>query len=184
MELKTLSTDRLLLVPYGSNFADSLFELFQDPELYTYIPSTVPTDLNQFRKEVALIEGRNSPDGKEYWLRWIPLQKATGKIVGLLEITLEKESRVAFLAYTTFREFWKMGYAREGCAELIRHMFSDWNATKIVIEMDVRNTASVHLAESLGATRVLFKPKAQLLKEEWSDEYRYEIQPAQTIERL
>jgi len=184
MHLETLSTERLLILPYGSNFADSLFELFQDPELYTYIPRTVPTNLIQFRKDVAFIEGRNSPDGREYWLRWIPQEKSSGKIVGLLEITLEKESRVACLAYTTFREFWQKGFAREGCAELIRHIFSDWAATKIVIEMDVRNTASIRLAESLGATRVLFKPKAQLLKEEWSDEYRYEIQPAQTIERL
>lgn len=52
---------------------------------------------------------------------------------------------------------------------------ASWGATKVIIEMEIRNNASFRLAESLGAKRVAFKPKAQLLKGEWSDEYQYEI---------
>jgi len=58
---------------------------------------------------------------------------------------------------------------------VIRHLFTDWNAPQIVIEMDVRNTASVRLAESVGAKKVSFKPKVQLVKGEWSDEFRFEL---------
>jgi RimJ/RimL family protein N-acetyltransferase len=160
-----------------TSHADELFNLFQSPELFAYITRTVPTDLAEFRKGIAFLEGRRSPDGKEHWLNWVSYSLENQKIVGKIEITLEIETRIAFLAYTTFKEFWGRGYAREGCIAVIRHTISDWNASKVVIEMDVRNTASVRLAESLGAERTTFKPRAQLLKGEWSDEYRYEIFP-------
>jgi RimJ/RimL family protein N-acetyltransferase len=155
--------------------ADQLFELFQDPELYPFISRTVPTDLSEFRKGIEFLEGRTSYDGKESWLNWVSFAYDTGEIVGKVEITIEKDTGIANLAYTTFRKHWGQGYAKEACAEVIRHLFDHWNATQVVIEIDVRNTASVRLAESLGARRVAFKPKAQMLKEEWSDEYRYEL---------
>jgi RimJ/RimL family protein N-acetyltransferase len=46
---------------------------------------------------------------------------------------------------------------------------------KVIIEMDILNSASVRLAESLGATRVDFKPKAETIRGRWSDVYVYEL---------
>jgi RimJ/RimL family protein N-acetyltransferase len=158
--------------------AVKLYELFQDPELYPYITRTVPSDLVEFSKGVSFLEGRMSRDEKEYWLNWVSFSVESGEIIGKVEISIERENRVAYLAYTTFRRFWRQGYAKEACAEVIRHIFADWGADKVVIEMDIRNTASIRLAEGLGAKRVSFKPKAQLLKGEWSDEYRYELTKA------
>ncbi|MFL5812179.1 MAG: GNAT family N-acetyltransferase [Bdellovibrionia bacterium] len=173
-----LYTSRLRLEPLLTAHADRLFVLFQDPALYAFISRTVPTDLSEFRKGIEFLEGRTSYDGKEHWLNWVSFTQDTGEIVGKIEITIEKDMGVAYLAYTTFRKFWGQGYAKEACAEVIRHVLDDWKTTKIVIEMDVRNMASVRLAESLGAKRVAFKPKAQMLKGEWSDEYRYELAEA------
>ena len=58
---------------------------------------------------------------------------------------------------------------------MIEFLFAEKNSTKVIIEMDVRNVASVSLAESLGAKRVSHTEKVQKIRGEWSDEYRYEI---------
>jgi RimJ/RimL family protein N-acetyltransferase len=105
------------------------------------------------------------------------VSKDSSDLVGQVEVSMNSKTLEFYLAYTTFKAHWKEGYAKEACAAVITHMFCDWSATKAIIEMDVRNTASVRLAESLGARRVSFTPKAQQVKGEWSDEYRYELCP-------
>ena len=169
---KLLRTERLTLEPVTVVHSDRLFDLFQDPELYTYIPRSVPTDREKFRGELAFLEARLSYDGTQNWLRWAPIVKETGQIVGQIETTLTIESKECSLAYTIFREYWREGYAKEASSAVINHMFEDWGARNMIIEMDVRNAASVRLAESLAATRIAYTPNAQLLKGEWSNEYR------------
>jgi RimJ/RimL family protein N-acetyltransferase len=117
--------------------ADRLFELFQDPELYPFISRTIPTDLAEFRKGIKFLEGRISYDGKEDWLNWVSFARDTGEIIGKIEISIEKDTCVAYLAYTTFRKHWGHGYAKEACAEIIRHVFDQGSVKKLVIEMDV-----------------------------------------------
>jgi RimJ/RimL family protein N-acetyltransferase len=108
-------------------------------------------------------------------MNWVALHRTTGELIGQVEVSMEIESRELNLAYTIFRNHWRQGYAKESCLAVIKHLFSEWAATKVIIEMDVRNHASFRLAESLGAKRVAFKPRAQFLKGVWSDEFRYEI---------
>ncbi len=175
MELQTLTTIRLELEPQVVAHAGQLFELFQDEALYTYIMRTPPKLLEEFRDGIRFLEGRLSRDGSEYWLNWVAFDRSSRNIVGQFEVSMDIESREARLAYTVFQKYWRQGFAQEGGRHLIEHLFKDWQASKIIIEMDVRNLASVKLAESLGAKRIAFRPKAQLLKGDWSDEYTYEI---------
>ena len=175
MEMQTLTTTRLEIQPQSIGHSDRLFELFQDEALYPFIFTTPPKSKDEFRERIRFLEGRKSRDGLAYWINWVSLHRETGELIGQVEVTLQIESRELYLAYYVFRKHWRQGYAKESCKAVIAHMFEAWGATKVIIEMDVRNTASFRLAESLGATRVAFTPKAQLLKGEWSDEYRYEI---------
>jgi ribosomal-protein-alanine N-acetyltransferase len=176
MDLQILNSQRLRLEPLLVTHSESLFELFQDPALYTWIMREPPNSLADFRAGIEFLEARLSRDQSEYWLNWVAVNRTTGQTVGKIEISLNRETREAYLAYTTFQNFWRNGYAAEGCASVIEHVFQEWGASKIIIEMDVRNEASVRLAETLGGVRVAFNPRVQLLKGEWSDEYRYEIQ--------
>ena len=98
-----------------------------------------------------------------------------GELIGQVEVSMGVESLVLNLAYTIRRSHWRQGYAKESCAAVINHMFDVWGAKKVGLEMDIRNVASIRTADSLGARRVAFKPKALLMKGEWSDEYHYEI---------
>ena len=79
------------------------------------------------------------------------------------------------MAYFVFPDFWRKSYAKEACSAVVEFLLIARKASKVIIEMDVRNVASIALAESLGAKRVASKERVQMIRGEWSDEYRYEI---------
>ena len=165
--------------PMTLSHADRLFVLFQDPELYQFIPRDPPASLEKFLENIKFLEGRLSRDGSENWLNWICVDKASNEITGKIEMSIHKENRSGYLAYYTFQKFWGKGYAKEACRQVIEHVFNEWNTDKIVIEIDTRNTASVRLVESLRASKVGFKAKADFFKGRNSDEYLYELRRPQ-----
>jgi ribosomal-protein-alanine N-acetyltransferase len=94
--------------------------------------------------------------------------------VGTLEATVFP-NRSAYIAYTVFVPFWRQGYAREGCAHMLRHLLEDYGVRVVVAEMDTRNAASVSLVEALGFERVGTTLGADHFKGSVSDEHRYEL---------
>ncbi len=173
--MEKINTKRLCLEPLELRHTKSLFDLYQDPELFCWIRKNPPSSRQEFTNGICFLEKRLSRDKSEYWLNWVAANKESSEIVTQIEVSLHRERRHAHLAYTTFRKFWKNGFAKEACTAVVDHLFSKWNVSKIVIEMDTRNEASIRLAESLGAKRVGFKAKAEFFKDTWSDEYTYEI---------
>lgn len=179
--MQTLRTARLELQPLSLEHADRIFDLFQDDELSTFTHRGGPITRDEFREGVRYVAGRISKDGLRHLLNWECIHRSTGELIGQIEVSMGVESRVSNLAYTIKRSQWRQGYAKESCAAVIDHMFTVWGTRRVGIEMDVRNVASVRVAESLGARRVAFKPKAMMLKGEWSDEYHYEILRPNTL---
>jgi len=173
--MQTLESKRLTYEPLFVSHTEALFELFQDPEIYTWIAREPPDDLTEFREGIQFLQNRQSRDGTEYWLNWVCREKKSGSIVGKIEISLHKERKDFNLAYTVFRPFLRQGFAREACLCVMNHLRDFWGAKKALIYMDVKNEASVKLAESLGARRVDIVLQAQKIRGIWSDEYRYEL---------
>ena len=175
VEMQTLTTQRLELQPIELKHADRLFELFQDVGLYEFIEREPPPSQEKYREIVSFWEGRESKDKKRFMYDWIGVDKISNEIVSFIEITIYRETHFCNLAYYTFQKHQKKGMAKESCRAVIDHLFSDLNVQKVIIEMDILNSASVRLAESLGATRVDFKPKAETIRGRWSDVYVYEL---------
>src|SRR5215210_6301519 len=94
--------------------------------------------------------------------------------VGTLEATVYP-NQSAHVAYTVFVPFWRQGYAKEGCARMLRHLLDDHRVRVVVAEMDTRNAASISLAEALGFERVGTTLGADHFKGSVSDEHRYEL---------
>ena len=83
-------------------------------------------------------------------LNWGCIYRSTGELIGQTEFSMGVESLVLNLAYTIKRSHWQQGYAKERCAAVINHMFDDWGAKNVGMEMVIRNVASIRTAESLG----------------------------------
>ena len=179
VEETNLETGRLVLEPLLPEHAPLLFEGLADERLHRFIPTDAPESAEALETRYRKLSSRRSPDGAEVWLNFAMRLREEGTLpkasyVGMLEATVFP-NRSAYIAYTVFVPFWRQGYAREGCARMLRHLLEDYRVLVVVAEMDTRNAASVSLAEALGFERVGTTLGADHFKGSVSDEHRYEL---------
>jgi [ribosomal protein S5]-alanine N-acetyltransferase len=187
VEETTLETERLFLEPLLPEHATLLLEGLADERLYRFIPTDAPESAEALETRYRKLSSRRSPEGSEVWLHFaMRLREGTtpedgavprATYVGTLEATVFP-NRSAYIAYTVFVPFWRQGYAKEGCARMLRHLLEDYRVRVVVAEMDTRNAASVSLAEALGFERVGTTLGADHFKGSVSDEHRYELHVA------
>ena len=67
---EVLLTERLRLEPIGAAHAPLLFDLWQDPSVYRYVPLDPPASLASLSERYRKLETRRSPQGDEAWLQW------------------------------------------------------------------------------------------------------------------
>jgi ribosomal-protein-alanine N-acetyltransferase len=179
VEESTLETGRLVLEPLLPEHAPLLFEGLADERLHRFIPTDAPESAEALETRYRKLSSRRSPDGAEVWLNFAMRLREEGTLpkasyVGMLEATVFP-NRSAYIAYTVFVPFWRQGYAREGCARMLRHLLENYRVLVVVAEMDTRNAASVSLVEALGFERVGTTLGADHFKGSVSDEHRYEL---------
>ena len=184
VEEATLETERLLLEPLLPEHATLLLEGLADERLYRFIPTDAPETAEALERRYRKLSSRRSPDGSEVWLNFaMRLREGTtpedaavrqATYVGTLEATVFP-NRSAYIAYTVFVPFWRQGYAREGCARMLRHLLENYRVLVVVAEMDTRNAGSVSLVEALSFERVGTTLGADHFKGTVSDEHRYEL---------
>lgn len=171
--IRDLATESLRLEPLLADHAERLFPEVRDPRLYPYIPQDPPASVERLADRFRRLEPRRSPDGGELWLNWAVRRRSDGAYVGMMEATVT-EDRTAEIAYFVFTPYQRRGYARESCERVVRTLFEDYEASKVVATMDTRNAASVALVESLGFRRGSTVRAADSFKGSVSDEVRYE----------
>jgi RimJ/RimL family protein N-acetyltransferase len=174
-----LETERLFLEPMAVGHAAKLFDLFQDSRLcFIGRPRSVAELKERYRKWTK--HGPN--DGKQVWLNWAAKGKETGAYIGWFQASIYSDG-TAGLAYVVFPAFWRKGYGTEGCRRMMTHLIEVYGTDLFFIEMDIKNSSSIALAERLGFTRRDEKPS--------EGEWRYELRrkdkcmdPAQISEKL
>lgn len=169
-----LETERLRLEPLRAAHAAEMFEMLSDERLYTFIPRDPPPSLASVQERFARLETRASPAGDELWLNWVARTKLEHACVGRVEVTLLADTS-AYLAYEIAAPHWRRGFATEACQRILDVLFDDYGATRVVAEVDSRNTASMQLLERLGFECGLLRKHADEFKGSVSDEYTYTL---------
>lgn len=143
---RVLSTSRLILEPLLPAHAGQLFPHLSDDRLYRYHagrPANVAQLEERFQKWVA----RRSPDGSQIWLNYA-VRRVDGPYVGWVQATVG--DNVATIGYDIFPPFWRQGYAKEACRELIRALFLEHKVKRVDAVVDDENVASIALLATLG----------------------------------
>ena len=143
---RALSTPRLVLEPLLPSHARQLFPHLHDDRLYRYHtgrPANVEELEQRFQKWVT----RKSPDGTQTWLNYA-VRRKDGAYAGWIQATIAEN--VATIGYDIFPTFWRQGYGKEACGELIRTLFLEPEVTRIDAVVDAENAASIGLLEVLG----------------------------------
>jgi ribosomal-protein-alanine N-acetyltransferase len=168
-----LHTTRLRLEPLRREHAAVLHERIGDPRCYELLP-TSPLSQAELEARYAFLEHGTSTDGQEHWLSWTLFLQGEELPVGTFQASL-RDGVGGTLAYMIAPAFWRRGIASEAGHRVIRHLFEHYDCPLLTIEMDVRNVASIKLAESLGFSRMELKRDADYFKGSTSHEYRYEL---------
>ncbi len=172
---RLLKTDRLICEPLCAAHASLLFDEFRNATLYKYIPQDPPTDVESLEARYRRLAAEpRSADGSELWLNWAMRERDAASFVGTLEATVMPDQS-AFIAYFVFESCQRRGFAREGVAALLDHLFDDHGVSVVVAEIDTRNVASIALVTALGFERAAHTVGADHFKGASSDEYRYEL---------
>lgn len=170
----SLETPRLVLEPIMPHHAHAIYESLTEPKLYRFIPQNPPLSVQELETRYRLLALRKSPDGQELWLNWAARLHKTQVYIGIFEATVHADLR-AEIAYTVFHKFWRQGYGREGTHRVLNYLFTTYEVTTVVAEIDTRNLASIRLVESLGFQCESVTKNADFFKGSHSDEYRYKI---------
>lgn len=177
-----LETPRLVLEPLQIAHALALYKPLQAETIYDYIPENPPASVEVLATRYQRLSFRKSPDEQQAWLNWAMRERREDRYVGILQATVYPDA-TAYLAYIVFPAFWRRGYAKEGCERILHLLFEDYQVRTVSAEIDTRNTASIHLIESLGFQRMATTLNADFFKGATSHEYRYELRsPFSTVQ--
>ena len=149
MSVEQLETERLVLEPIGPHHARTLFPLVSDVRLFTYVDQDPPLSEKALEMRYRGWSTGLSPDGTELWLNWAARLRGTETYIGWFQATVHADP-TAEIAYVTFVDHQRHGFAREASAAVIGYLIRVHRVSTIAATVDSRNDASIGLARSLG----------------------------------
>jgi [ribosomal protein S5]-alanine N-acetyltransferase len=173
-----LQTERLILEPLEISHAEKVYAGLSEATLYKFVPED-PLSREELTERYQLILRGPRDNNIELWRNWAVRLHDDGdggdnEYIGMIETSVFPND-YAYLAYFIFASHHRRGYAHEACAAVLSHVRANYAIKRVVAEMDVRNTASWRLVESLGFIRTGNKLNADFFKGESSDEYLYKL---------
>lgn len=149
MSIEQLESERLVLEPIGPQHARTLFPLVSDVRLFDYVDQEPPLSEKALEMRYRGWSSGLSPDGTELWLNWAARLRGTETYIGWFQATIHADLS-AEIAYVTFVDHQRRGFAREASAAVIGYLIRVHRVSAIAATVDPRNDASIALARSLG----------------------------------
>ena len=147
-----IRTARLLLEPITERHAEGMFLVLNDPSLYRYMPSELPTSLAWLRERYRVLSLGVSPDCSQLWLNWIVSRLEDRTPIGYVQATIPPEPRHALMGWTIGRTAQGHGYARESVRAVCTHLMRN-GVVEVRATIDARNAPSISVAQSVGFVR-------------------------------
>lgn len=161
-----IGTARLLLEPIAEGHAEDMFGVLDDPSLYHYMASEIPTSLARLRERYRALSQGVSPDDSQLWLNWIVSRREDRTPIGYVQATIPLDLGYALMGWTIGRAAQGHGYARESVRAVCSHLTHN-GVAEVRATIDVRNAPSISVAENVGFVR-----KATALSEDVLDGIR------------
>lgn len=148
---KELTTDRLLLRRIRSSDAAEMFENWtKDSRVAKYTSWSAHSSVEDTKMFVDYI-------GKNYMNDWYYCWgiELDGKLVGNIEVVyIEEETETCGLGYALGFPFWERGIMTEAVKEVIRFLFTEVHAKKIIAGHDNENIGSGRVMEKAGMQKI------------------------------
>ena len=144
--MTTIETDRLVLRGWKAEDFEAYRDYYADAENARFVGGRQRPD-DAWRRLATEI-GHWELNG---FGRWAVVEKETGSLVGSIGLWKSAEWPELELSYWVRPEHRGKGYAREACVRSRDHARDELGAESLVSYIHPDNTASIRLAEALGA---------------------------------
>lgn len=148
IEIPRLSTDRLLMRAFKPADFEAYAEMMGDGDVSRHLMDGRPLSRAEAWRQMAMFIGHWELRG---FGLWAVEERATGKFIGRIGCLMPEGFPAFEIAYTLARSAWGKGYAREGAAAALGYARNTLKRTEIASIIRPANTASIRVAESLGA---------------------------------
>ncbi|MCP3029461.1 GNAT family N-acetyltransferase [Halobacillus sp. A5] len=176
-EFKIQETERLILRPLQNEDYERWREGFRYrlPSQYKYDGGSI--DLNEWRQEKfndVVTRHQELAEQDEAYVFGV-FRKSDGKHMGKVEFSTirREEFQWGMLGYRIHNQFWGSGYGKEAVSCGLPISFNDLGFHRIEAHINVDNTPSIRLAESVGMTYECTRKAFIYEFEEWTDNLVY-----------
>jgi len=146
-EALLLRTARLDLLPVTVEHAPEMFEVLNDPALYTHTGGSPPPDVGALTRLYRIWERRVAPDGSELWLNWAARLRETGDLIGHLQAGVAPDH--ADIAWVIGSRWQGRSYATEAARAMVDWL-SKLGVHEIWASIHPDHAASNRIAQHLG----------------------------------
>ena len=145
-----METERLLLRQFLESDLDLYARICADPEVMRHIGDGRTLTREETWRSVATALGHWVLRG--YGLYAVE-ERATGAFIGRVGLINPEGWPGLEAGWLLGRQHWGRGYATEGARAVVRMAYEDLGATHLISLIRPENTASIRVAEKLGAVR-------------------------------
>jgi RimJ/RimL family protein N-acetyltransferase len=177
--LLPIETERLLLRAFEPGDIDALAALHGDPLLTRWVPWG-PRSRAQAEAVLRRKMAKTTIEAEGDGLGIAPVVKGEESETGLGPVIGDFTLQCASLEHSTAEIGWMLlaehqgrGLAAEACAAILRLAFEDLGFHRVFARIEVRNDASLRLAEKLGMRREAHFVENEWIRGEWQSEIVY-----------
>src|SRR5579883_2488715 len=148
----TLTGAVVRLEPLSQDYADELYQVCQDPEIWRYKPLDASRSPEAFRAMIATALAAPEP-GQQ--LPFVILDRNTGNAIGSTRyLNIMPTDYGLEIGWTwLMRSVWRTGVNTECKYLLLRHAFETLGAIRVQLKTDSRNLRSQRAIERIGGVR-------------------------------
>lgn len=145
-----IETERLLIRPFHALDADSMAEIYGDPEVMGHVCLGV-LDL---KRTTALLEEYRSAQNERGFSTLAVVEKESGTLVGDVGFGIYAPTGEPELGYTLAAAVWGRGYGLEAARACVEAAFAHLPHSRVVAKVEPQNEPSLRVAEQLGMRTV------------------------------
>jgi [ribosomal protein S5]-alanine N-acetyltransferase len=145
--MRVIESGGLTLEPQVAAHAQEMFAVLSDPAIYEY-ENKPPPSVVWLRDRFALLESRQSADGREQWLNWV-IRLPSAELAGYVQATVRRDGSAA-IAYELASAYWGRGLASQAVRAMIAELVQNYRVHTLTAVLKRSNLRSVRLLERMG----------------------------------
>lgn len=169
-----LISSNIELKPLKESDLEFIYEMSSNCLVYKYEEDSKPTKEQVFKKYRDKIKSMEDNENESFTM--LISRFKDSKAMGEIHIHLDnKRTRCWEIGYSLHPDYWGNGYALEAARLLMKYVFEEQNAHKVMGCCNAKNIKSAKCMERIGMLEEGCIREGRLLNGEWCDELVYSI---------